>query len=420
MSATTPPNRPVHAPQNGFPVVDGCLQVGGIPLHRLAQRVGSTPFYAYDRRLVSERVRHLRAHLPAAVELHYSIKANPMPALVQHLAGLVDGLDVASGGEMNVALDTGMAPRRISFAGPGKSEAELRQAVAAGVCVHAESEREIRLLARLGEELGIAPLLVLRINPDFELKGSGMRMGGGAKQFGIDAEDAPRLLQLAAQLELDVLGFHIFSGSQSLKADAIVEAQAQTLALAVRLTDAARDPVRMLNIGGGFGIPYFPGEAPLDLAPIGAGLAAALPGVQAALPQAQLSIELGRYLVGEAGVYVARVVDRKVSRGQVFLVTDGGLHHHLAASGNFGQVIRKNYPVVIGNRMGGEPEGSTVKETVSIVGPLCTPLDLLAERMDLPEAQIGDLVVVFQSGAYGRSASPQGFLSHPAVQEVLV
>jgi len=408
--------KPVHAAQTLFPVVDDCLQVGGIPLTRLAQRVGSTPFYAYDRRLLSERVAHVRAHIPPAVELHFSMKANPMPALVQHMAGLVDGIDVASGGELKVALDTGMAPARISFAGPGKSDAELTRAVAAGIVVHAESEREIRALARIGNALGIAPLLVLRINPDFELKGSGMRMGGGAKQFGIDAEEAPRMLALAFELGLSVLGFHIFSGSQSLKAEAIIEAQAQTLLLAERLAQDARDPLRILNIGGGFGIPYFPGEAALDLAPIGAALEAALPRVKASLPDAQLSIELGRYLVGEAGVYVARVVDRKVSRGQVFLVTDGGLHHHLAASGNFGQVIRKNYPVAIGNRMG----AGAALETASVVGPLCTPLDLLGERMELPQAEVGDLVVVFQSGAYGRSASPQGFLSHPDAPEVLV
>lgn len=407
--------KPIHAPQTGFPVVDGCLVVGGIALTRLVHRVGGTPFYAYDRELVTQRVRHLRAHLPAAVGLHYSVKANPMPALVQHLAGLVDGLDVASGGELKVALDAGMAPSRISFAGPGKSEAELRQAIAAGICVHAESEREVRALARLGAELGIAPKLVLRINPDFELKGSGMRMGGGAKQFGIDAEEAPRMLALAAALELDVLGFHIFSGSQSLKADAIVEAQASTLSLALRLAEAAPAPVRVLNIGGGFGIPYFPGEAPLDLAPIGAGLERAVEQARTALPEARLSIELGRYLVGEAGIYVARVVDRKVSRGQVFLVTDGGLHHHLAASGNFGQVIRKNYPVAIGNRMASEE-----REAVSVVGPLCTPLDLLADRLELARAEAGDLVVVFQSGAYGLTASPAAFLGHPAAAEVLV
>jgi diaminopimelate decarboxylase len=408
--------KPVHATQTLFPVEGDCLQVGGMPLTRLAQRVGSTPFYAYDRRLLSERVAHVRAHLPQAVELHFSMKANPMPALVQHMARLVDGIDVASGGELKVALDTGMAPGRISFAGPGKSEAELTRAVAAGAVVHAESEREIRALARIGEQLGIDPLLVLRINPDYELKGSGMRMGGGAKQFGIDAEDAPRLLGLCAALGLTVLGFHIFSGSQSLKAEAIIEAQAQTFILAQQLSGQMRDPVRILNIGGGFGIPYFPGEAALDLGLIGEALGAALPQVKANLPAAQVSIELGRYLVGEAGVYVARVIDRKVSRGQVFLVTDGGLHHHLAASGNFGQVIRKNYPVAIGNRM----SASAVRETASVVGPLCTPLDLLAERMELPQAQVGDLVVVFQSGAYGRSASPQGFLSHPDAPEVLV
>lgn len=412
--------KPVHAEHTLFPVVDDCLQVGGVALTRLAQRIGSTPFYAYDRQLLTQRVAHLRAHLPRAVELHYSMKANPMPALVQHLSTLVDGIDVASAGELKVALDTGIAPERISFAGPGKSEAELARAVAAGAVVHAESEREIRTLAQIGERLGIRPLLVLRINPDFELKGSGMRMGGGAKQFGIDAEDAPRLLALASSLGLANLGFHIFSGSQSLKTQAIIEAQAQTFVLAERLAQEARDPVRILNIGGGFGIPYFPGEAALDLAPIGEALDAALPRVHAALPEAQVSIELGRYLVGEAGVYVARVIDRKVSRGQVFLVTDGGLHHHLAASGNFGQVIRKNYPVAIGNKMNSGINASGDTETVSVVGPLCTPLDLLAERMELPKAEVGDLVVVFQSGAYGRSASPQGFLSHPEVPEVLV
>ncbi|MGO4477823.1 pyridoxal-dependent decarboxylase, exosortase A system-associated [Massilia sp. 2TAF26] len=407
--------RPVHAPQTLFPVADGCLLVGGIPLPRLAQRVGATPFYAYDRALLDARVAHVRAHLPPEIALHFSMKANPMPALVQHMAGLVDGIDVASAGELKVALDTGMAPEHLSFAGPGKRDAELLQAVAAGACVHAESEREVRALARIQAQTGIAPRLVLRINPDFELKGSGMRMGGGAKQFGIDAEDAPRVLALAAELELEVLGFHIFSGSQSLKAEAIVQAQAQTIELALRLAEASPHPVRILNLGGGFGIPYFPGEQALDLAPIGEALAAALPRLRAALPQAQLSIELGRYLVGEAGVYVTRVIDRKVSRGQVFLVTDGGLHHHLAASGNFGQVIRKNYPVAIGNRMA---DGE--RETLSVVGPLCTPLDLLADQMELPAADVGDLVVVFQSGAYGRSASPQGFLSHPEVVEVLV
>ncbi len=173
--------------------------------------------------------------------------------------------------------------------------------------------------------------------------------------------------------------------------------------------------MRFLNLGGGFGIPYFPGEQRLDLAPIGANLHAIVERARTDLPEASIVIELGRYLVGEAGIYVTRIIDRKVSRGQVFLVTDGGLNHHLSASGNFGQVIRKNYPVAIGNRM-----DSAEREIASVVGPLCTPLDLLADRMELPVAQVGDLVVVFQSGAYGASASPQAFLGHPPCVEVLV
>jgi diaminopimelate decarboxylase len=407
--------KPRHAPITQFPVVDDCLHVGGISLPRLAQRVGRTPFFAYDRSLCSERVAQLRRQLPAGVGLHYSIKANPMPALVQHMAALVDGLDVASGGELKVALDAGMAPQRISFAGPGKTDAELAQAVAAGICINLESERELAAVARLGDTLGIAPRVALRVNPAFELKSSGMKMGGGPKVFGIDAEEIPRVLREVGALGLDFQGFQIFCGSQSLRADAIIEAQSRSIELALQLADAAPGEVRLLNIGGGFGIPYFPGEHPLDVTAIAAHLEGWLPQVRAALPQARLSLELGRYLVGEAGVYVARVIDRKLSRGEVFLVTDGGMHHHLAASGNLGQIIRKNYPVAVGNRMAAVGGGSA-----TVTGPLCTPLDVLADKMEMAHAQIGDLIVVFQSGAYGASASPAGFLSHPAALEVLV
>jgi diaminopimelate decarboxylase len=408
-------SKPVHAPQTNFAVDGDCLVVGGMPLTRLAQRVGSTPFYAYDRALLDGRVAQLRQQLPRQVRLHYSIKANPMPALVQHMAGLVDGLDVASGGELKVALDAGMAPGQVSIAGPGKSEAELSQAIAAGICINLESTREIELAARLGEALGVAPRVALRLNPDFELKSSGMKMGGGAKPFGIDVEQAPAALRRIGQLGLDFTGFQIFCGSQSLKADAIIEAQSSSFALALRLAADAPQPLLQINIGSGFGIPYFPGEQPLALDAIGANLAHWQQRLAASSPGTRVAMELGRYLVGEAGVYVARVVDRKLSRGEVFLVTDGGLHHHLAASGNFGQVIRKNYPVAIGNRM-----GQAATEVCSVVGPLCTPLDVLASGMTLAKAEPGDLVVVFQSGAYGLSASPGNFLGHPAALEVLV
>ena len=400
---------------NQFPVVGDQLVVGNVPLRRLAARVGSTPFFAYDRRLIADRVALLRAHLPAEIHLHYALKANPMPALVQHLASLVDGLDVASSREMRVALDTGIDPGTISFAGPGKTDAELACAVAAGIVINVESGRELAAIQRAAEAFAILPKVAIRVNPDFELRGSSMKMGGGAKQFGVDAESVPDLLRAVTVAGLDFVGFHIFSGSQNLNAEAIIDAQEKTFELATRLAAYAPCPVRLLNIGGGFGIPYFPGDKPLAVARIGEYLKKRLPEVTAELPGVQLVMEMGRYLVAEAGVYVCRVTDRKISRGQVFLVTDGGMHHHLAASGNLGQVIRKNYPVCIGTRM-----HSSECETVSVVGPLCTPLDLLADRMDLPHAEIGDLVVIFQSGAYGLTASPSNFLGHPEALEVLL
>ena len=416
-SSSAPPARalPVHAPMRQFPVRGPDLIVGGRPLRELAQAVGQTPFYVYERALLQRRVAELRATLPVGVQLHYAMKANPLPDLVACMVGLVDGIDVASAGEMRVALAQGADPQHMSFAGPGKRAGELHASVEAGVLVNVESFRELPLLAQASQDLGRAARVAVRVNPDFELKGSGMRMGGGPRQFGVDAEEVPRLLAEIGRLGLQFEGFHLFAGSQNLRAEAICEAQRLSYELALRLAAEAPAPVRHLNLGGGFGIPYFPGEQPLDLQPVAANLAELQARAGRELPEAHLVLELGRYLVGEAGLYVARVLDRKVSRGQVFLVTDGGLHHHLAASGNFGQVIRKNYPVAIANRMD-EP----ATESVHVVGPLCTPLDLLAERMLLPAAQEGDLVVVYQSGAYGASASPQGFLGHPACQEMLV
>jgi diaminopimelate decarboxylase len=407
-------NLPHHAPMD-FPVDDDCLVLGGMPVTTLARRVGGTPFYAYDRTRIDERVALLRRHLPDSVKLHYAIKANPMAALVCHLARRVDGLDVASGGELTIALDAGIAPQDISFAGPGKTTAELARAVAAGILVNVESAREVEILARISHETGTAARVAVRVNPAFELKASGMKMGGGPKPFGVDAELVPALLQRVRACGLAFEGFHIYSGSQSLRANAICESQLQAVELALSLAQCAPSPVRVLNIGGGFGIPYFPGDKPLDLAPIGANLHAIASRLASELPQAALVLELGRYLVGEAGIYVCRVIERKTSRGEVFLVTDGGLHHHLAASGNFGQVIRKNYPAVIGNRVHGGP-----RELASVVGPLCTPLDVLVDRMELALAQEGDLLVVLQSGAYGLTASPGAFLGHPPALETLV
>lgn len=403
---------PQHAPITQFDVAEDCLLVAGRKITELASHAGRTPFYVYDKNVMAEKVTSLRQTLPTSVQLHYAVKANPNQDVVDHIAAMVDGLDVASGGELEVALQSGMDPSSISFAGPGKTSAELTAAIDAGIVINIESVRELEIISRHAEK---QPQIAIRVNPDFELKTSGMKMAGGPKQFGIDAEQVPEILQNMDNTGVAFRGFHIFSGSQNLRADAICESQSKTLELAIELAQFASSPLRTLNIGGGLGIPYFPGDQPIDLQPIGDNLEKLAEIATEKLPGCELIMELGRFLVGEAGIYVCKVLDRKISRGRVFLVTDGGLHHHLAASGNFGQVIRKNYPVVVGNKVHGED-----RETASVVGPLCTPLDLLADRMEMAKAESGDLIAVFQSGAYGLTASPTAFLSHPPPVEIIV
>tara|TARA_B100001540_G_scaffold227182_1_gene201390 strand:+ start:4864 stop:6069 length:1206 start_codon:yes stop_codon:yes gene_type:complete len=400
---------------NQFPVEDDCLLVGGRPLTEIAAQFDGRPFYVYDSALLTRRMDELRAAMPGELLIKYAIKANPMPEVVRHLSALADGLDVASAGEMRVALDTGLEAQKISFAGPGKMDWELREAIAAGVVINLESENEMERAALVGVELGARPRVAVRVNPAFELKSSGMKMGGGPKAFGVDEERVPAMLRRLGELDLDFHGFHIYSGSQNLSAESIVAAQEKTIELGYALAQHAPTPVRVFNIGGGFGIPLFPGEQRLDLEPIAHNLARRVEEVAQRLDGARLAIELGRYLVAEAGLYVCQVVDRKESRGEIFLVTNGGLHHHLAASGNFGQVLRKNYPVVVANKVrGGE------REVANVVGPLCTPLDILAAQMEIAVAVPGDLVAVYQSGAYGYSTSPHDFLSHPHPGQVLV
>ena len=406
---------PKHASMKQFEVADNCLRIGGQPLVDIARQVGNTPFYAYDRKVMRTQIEQLRAALPAEIHLHYAIKANPMLEVVRYLAGITEGLDVASAGELKVALEAGAKPANISFAGPGKSDADLQAAVDSGVIINMESNAEMLRIAALAEGNPIRPRVAIRINPDFELKSAGMKMGSGPKPFGVDAECVPAMLETLGTLPLELIGFHIFSGSQNLREQAIIEAQTKTFELAFRLAQFAPSPVRWLNIGGGLGVPYFPGEQRLDLASIGANLSSLIETAREKLPGAEIVMELGRYLTAEAGIYVCEVVDRKVSRGQTFLITNGGLHHHLAASGNFGQIIRKNYPLCLGNRISADE-----LEVVNVVGPLCTPLDVLGNKVILPRAGPGDLIVVFQSGAYGFSASPKDFLSHPHPTEILL
>lgn len=406
---------PLHVDIDGFEVRDNCLCVGGKTVVEIASEVGQTPFYAYDRRLISERIKRLREALPVQIQLHYAVKANPMPAVVELIGQHVDGLDVASAGELEIAISSGVDAKDISFAGPGKSPQELEAAILADITINIESTTELDRIVSIAKSRGSRPRIAVRVNPDFELRNSGMKMSGGPKQFGIDAEKVPDILGQLSDLPVRFEGFHIFSGSQNLRVDAICESQTKSVALAIELASLAPSTVHSINIGGGFGVPYFPGDRPLDLADIAQNLSKLSDRLAEELPGAELVLELGRYFVAEAGIYVCKVLDRKVSRGAVFLISDGGLHQHLAASGNFGQVIRKNYPVLIANKIHCDET-----EIASVVGPLCTPLDVLANNMELAKADVGDYVAVFQSGAYGLTASPTAFLSHPSPVEILL
>ncbi len=398
----------------GYQAIEGELAIGGRKASALVSEHGS-PLFVYSASRLDARMAQLRDAMPDALDLHYAMKANPFPPLLRQMVGLADGIDIASGGELRIALEAGASPEKISFAGPGKRDDELQKAIQAGVTINIESPGECERALQIGDALGKQPRLAIRVNPDFDLKGSGMKMGGGAKPFGMDIELVAPAVKRILDAGAEWRGFHIFAGSQALSADAIMETQSQTLDLAARLaTTIGRSPDHV-NLGGGFGIPYFPGDEQVDIVKVGQALSGRLQQLPDILSTTQFAIELGRYLVGEAGVYLTRIVDRKESQGQIFLVTDGGLHHQLAASGNFGTVVRRNYPAAIASRFDAEAE-----ETVSIVGCLCTPLDRLSDNAAMPKADVGDIVAIFCAGAYGATASPANFLGQGAASEILV
>ena len=399
-----------------FTSEEGMLLIGGCGAAALADEAGDTPLFVYDGAMIRQQIAQLRAAMPDGLDIHYAMKANPFPPLLALMADLVDGFDIASSGELALAQEAGVSGARISFAGPGKSDREIAAALDARITINLESEGEAQRALAIAERSGITPRLAIRVNPDFELKGSGMRMGGGARPFGVDADRAAALARQIIAAGADWRGWHVFAGSQSLDGAAIIAAQGATIDLVARLSDEVGAQPPLVNLGGGFGVPYFPGDQRLDLAPIGQALGEALATRPASLSTSRFALELGRFLVAEAGVYLTRIIDVKRSRGEMFAIVDGGLHHQLAASGNFGTVIRRNYPIALANRFG----SPTAPEPVTVVGCLCTPLDRLGEAVELPPVEVGDLVAIFMAGAYGASASPASFLGHqPAVEMLL-
>jgi diaminopimelate decarboxylase len=395
----------------------GELLVGGLTVSSLAARYG-TPIFLYDQSVLERKYAALRNALPPRFSISYSVKANPNPAFLKFFLSKGCGLEVASAGEFYQAQSAGCFPEDILFAGPGKTESELELAVAQGIGeIHVESELEVERIRAISRRLGVCTRVAIRVNPD-EGQGGAMCMGGKSAPFGVDEEQLDPLLErIASDSHLDFRGIHLFVGTQILDHTLLLMHYRKGLDIAGRAAALTNQPVYTLDFGGGLGIPYFPGDLELDLKQLSEGLYELIRGIEAeeCFAQTRFVIEPGRFLVGEAGVYVARVNDIKTSRGKKYLILDGGMNHHLAASGNLGQVIKRNSALAILNRL-----NATSREMVDVVGPLCTPLDTLGRSVELPHAEVGDLVGIFQSGAYARTASPLGFLSHPAPPEVWI
>ena len=394
---------------------DGILAIGGKSVETLVESTGGTPLFVYDRQRIGEQVARFRAGMPDNVALHYAVKANPYPPLLTWLASQVDGFDLASSGELLTLEKAGGLSCPVSFAGPGKRDSELELAIERGVTINLESEAEAKRALAIAERLEVRPRLAIRVNPPFVLKGAGMKMGGLASPFGVDSKRVPALARHIVDAGAEWRGLHVYAGSQVLRAEAIIEAQAATIALAASIALESGLSIPHLNLGGGFGIPYAPGDEPLDIERVGAALFETIRDAPDLLSGTAYAIELGRWLMGEAGVYLSRVVDVKKSGGRTFAITDGGLQHMLAASGNFGQTLRRNYPIANASRF-----ALQASHEVTVPGCLCTPLDLLGDEVILPETHVGDLIAIFCAGAYGKTASPAGFLSQPEARELLI
>lgn len=401
-----------------FRAPNGELHLGGVSVSHMAEKYG-TPLFIYDSGIIDKKWNRLRAALPPEFSICYSVKANPNRTILCHFLSKHAGLEIASGGEFCLAVSAGCPAERILFAGPGKTEAELQLVLEKGIGeIHVESCVEAERVARIAQRLGIKAGVAVRVNPGGEAEGGAMRMGGRPAPFGVDEESLDDVLRfIGSQSSMEFRGVHLFTGTQILDFNVLLVQYRKGIEIALRAANFFKTPLPTLDFGGGLGIPYFSNERELDMDSLGKGLQALFAEFRGEplLAGTKLLVEPGRYLIAEAGVYVTRVSDVKISRGKKFLIVDGGMNHHLAASGNLGQTIKRNYPVAVLNKLN-EP----ASDTVDVVGPLCTPLDVLARGVTLPEAAIGDLVGVFQSGAYARSASPLGFLSHPAPPEVWV
>jgi diaminopimelate decarboxylase len=417
-SPASPPHLADALVAEYFRMRDGELVIGGVRVSELAKAYG-TPLYAYDSGLMRDAYRRLARIVAGFAEVYYSIKANPNPHIARIFVAEGAGLEVASGAEFHCGRAAGCEVSRIVFAGPGKSVDELALTIECGIGeIHLESFEEVAHVVRLAAHLGREVRVAVRINPIGTARGGAMQMGGRPTQFGFDEEDLDRVLDaVIAHSRLRITGIHVFSGTQILDIQVLSAQWEHSIALAARVARRLNRPLDTIDLGGGLGVPYYAGDRALDLARL-AEVAQSLRAVLSAEPllrEARVILEPGRFLTGSAGIYLMAVRSVKVSRGTRFVVCDGGMHHHLAASGNLGQVVKRDYPIVAAGKL-----NAADRVTCNVVGPLCTPLDTLGRTVLLPQVAEGDLIAVLQSGAYGLTASPLGFLSHPTPVEVLV
>jgi diaminopimelate decarboxylase len=400
-----------------FAAANGELQIGGVPVSQLTGEFG-TPLFVYDEAIMQRKWDALRSTYSPRFEIYYSVKANPNLNILAFFLAQGAGLEIASAGELYQAREAGCPPGRLLFAGPGKTPDELQLALTEGVGeIHAESMLELQRIAKIAADLRRTAPVAIRINPEADAQGGAMRMGGKPAPFGIDEELLDAALDFAlSQPSIEFRGIHLFAGTQVLDSEVLLAQYRKGVQIARRVAARLGEPLHSLDFGGGLGVPYFPHEQPLDLAALKAGLANLEREIDADPDFAgtRLVIEPGRYLIAEAGVYLTRVLDVKMSRGKKFIILDGGMNHHLAASGNLGQTIKRNFPIAVATKWGKPDE-----ESVEVVGPLCTPLDTLGRAVALPRVEVGDLIAIFQSGAYARTASPLGFLSHATPPEVM-
>jgi diaminopimelate decarboxylase len=394
-------------------------RLGGVAPDELAERYG-TPFYAYDLDVIERQATALRTVLPPIVDIAYAVKANPALAVVAHLGRLGLGADVASAGELDLVRLAGISPDRVVMTGPGKRDDELRVAVEHGIrAVTVESLGELARLERIAAEAGRVVPVMLRAAVSEHARLERVRLVGddGAGKFGMDPADLLEAATAAGRSpHLSFLGLHAFGASNVLDAGALLDHVRATVHVARRLALAAGTTLRLVDAGGGLGIPYEPHEESLDLRRLGTGLTE-ITGAWATDPllaDARLLIEPGRFLVGPAGAYVARVVDRKTVNGASVVILDGGVHHVLRPA-----LVGQEHRVrSLTGRSDGP--GPARMQPVTVAGPLCSGLDVFSQTAVMTVPDIGDLVAILDVGAYGFTESMPLFLSHPVPAEVAI